>query len=54
MDKNMIEFLKTSDAKFYVILAYGLVVFLSYKGLDIEANGIKVKLGLNNSTKQYI
>lgn len=54
MDKNMLDFLRTTDAKFYAILISGVTVFLSYKGLNIEASGIKVKLGQNVSEKQYL
>lgn len=54
MSTEMIDFLKTNDAKFYAVLLTGVAVIFGYKGLMVEYKGAQVRLGTNNTVQQYI
>ncbi|HEM4694476.1 MULTISPECIES: hypothetical protein [Streptococcus] len=54
MKTELIDFLKTNDAKFYAILLAGITIFYGYRGLVVEYEGVKVELGTNNPNQLCI
>ncbi|HEM3696610.1 TPA: hypothetical protein ACGO00_001913 [Streptococcus suis] len=54
MNTELIDFLKTNDAKFYAILLAGITIFYGYRGLVIEYEGVKVEFGSNTSNQACI
>ncbi|MCO4497467.1 hypothetical protein Si127_00355 [Streptococcus infantarius subsp. infantarius] len=45
MNKDIINFLKTSDGKFYSLLFSGILVWGMYKGVKLKCMGLEVELG---------